>query len=95
MKICIMVYYTLAGIESERVVFFFLKKIRRAFEFDPFRFGLVTKGYISLIIVFIVHHHHWRSSHYAVTHVRNENSNIQGRSPYVVSDFPCHKELLL
>ena len=27
---------------------------------------------------------HWRSSHYAVTHVRNKNSNIQGRSPNVV-----------
>ena len=28
--------------------------------------------------------YHWRSSHYAVTHVRNKNSNIQGRSPNVV-----------
>ena len=27
---------------------------------------------------------HWRSSHYAVTHVQNKNSNIQGRSPNVV-----------
>ena len=27
---------------------------------------------------------HWRSSHYAVAHVRNKNSNIQGRSPNVV-----------
>ena len=30
---------------------------------------------------------HWRSSHYAVTHVRNErnvNSKIQGRSPNIV-----------
>ena len=26
---------------------------------------------------------HWRSSHYAVTHMRNKNSKIQGRSPYV------------
>ena len=24
---------------------------------------------------------HWRSSHYAVKHMRNKNSNIQGRSP--------------
>ena len=24
----------------------------------------------------------------------NKNSNIQGRSPYVVSGFPYHKELL-
>ena len=24
---------------------------------------------------------HWRSSHYAVTHMHNKNSNIQGRSP--------------
>ena len=27
---------------------------------------------------------HWRSSHYAVTHMRNVNSNNQGRSPNVV-----------
>ena len=27
---------------------------------------------------------HWCSSHYAVTHVRNKNSSIQGRSPNVV-----------
>ena len=27
---------------------------------------------------------HGRSSHYAVTHMRNKNSNIQGRSPNVV-----------
>ena len=27
---------------------------------------------------------HWRSSHNAVTHVGNTNSNIEGRSPYVV-----------
>ena len=27
---------------------------------------------------------HWRSSHCAVTHVCNKNSNIQGRSPNVV-----------
>ena len=26
----------------------------------------------------------WRSFHYAVAHVRNKNSNIQGRSPKVV-----------
>ena len=39
---------------------------------------------------------HWRSSHYAVRHMPNKNSNIQGRSPNVVkSDFPYHKELLL
>ena len=30
-----------------------------------------------------------------VMHVRNKNSNIQGRSPHVVSDFSYHKELLL
>ena len=28
---------------------------------------------------------HWHSSHYAVTHVYNKNSNIQVRSPYVVN----------
>ena len=34
---------------------------------------------------------HWRSSHYAVTHVRIKNSNIQcGKS-----DLSYHKELLL
>ena len=38
---------------------------------------------------------HWHSSHYAVTHVRNKNSNIQGRLPNVVSDFQYHKELIL
>ena len=27
---------------------------------------------------------HWHSSHYVVMHLRNKNSNIQGRSPYVV-----------
>ena len=27
---------------------------------------------------------HWRSSRHAVTHVRNKNSNIQGRLPNVV-----------
>ena len=27
---------------------------------------------------------YWRSSHYAVTRVRNKNSKIQGRSPNVV-----------
>ena len=27
---------------------------------------------------------HWRSSHYAITYVRNENSNILGRSTNVV-----------
>ena len=27
---------------------------------------------------------HWHSSHYAVTRVRNKNSNIQRRSPNVV-----------
>ena len=26
---------------------------------------------------------HWRSSHYAVSHVRNKNNNSQGRSPNV------------
>ena len=30
-----------------------------------------------------------------VTHMHNKDSNNQGRSPNVVSDFPYHKELLL
>ena len=34
--------------------------------------------------LFINMRHHWRSSYYVVTHVRNKNSNIQGRSPSVV-----------
>ena len=38
---------------------------------------------------------HCRSSHYAVMHMRNKKSNIQGRLPKLVSDFPYHKELLL
>ena len=33
-------------------------------------------------------YNHWRSSHYAIMHVRHKNSNIQGRSPNVV----YHKE---
>ena len=33
---------------------------------------------------------HWRISHNALTHMRNKNSNIQGRSANVV----YHKELL-
>ena len=28
---------------------------------------------------------HWCSSHYAVMHMQNTNSNIQGRSPYAVN----------
>ena len=32
----------------------------------------------------LMHRFHWRSSHYVVTHVRNKNRNIQGRSPNVV-----------
>ena len=35
----------------------------------------------------------WLSSHYAVTHVRNENSNIQGRSPIVVEKFHAVRNL--
>ena len=40
---------------------------------------------------------HRRSSHQAVTHVRNKNSSIQGRSPNVVKviKYPYHKKLLL
>ena len=30
-----------------------------------------------------------------VTHMHNKDSNSQGRSPNVVSDFPYHKKLLL
>ena len=47
-------------------------------------------GMPKLLLAFIVdvcphmHHTHWRSSHYAVTHVRNKNSNIHGRSHNVV-----------
>ena len=48
-------------------------------------------------IKYSVYRHHWRSSHYAVKHVHNKNSNIQGRSPIkcVSSDFPYYKELLI
>ena len=31
-----------------------------------------------------IYYNHWRSSYYAVTHVQNKKSNIQGRSPNVV-----------
>ena len=48
-----------------------------------------------------VHMSHWRSSHYAVPHMRNKNSNNQGGggggggSPNVVRViFSYHKELL-
>ena len=38
---------------------------------------------------------HWRSSHYAVEHVRIKNSNTQGRPPNVVKVIlSYHKELL-
>ena len=41
-------------------------------------------------------HIRWRSSYYAVTHVRSKNSIIQGRSSNVVKViFPYHKELLV
>ena len=35
-------------------------------------------------LIYLKDMYHWPSSHYAVTHVRNKNSNIQGRSPNVV-----------
>ena len=38
----------------------------------------------SLVLVHIVYNIQLRSSHYAVTGMLNKNSNIQGRSPYVV-----------
>ena len=39
---------------------------------------------------------HWFSSHYAVTLVRNKNSNISREVTQCgKSDFPYHKELLL
>ena len=41
-----------------------------------------------------MHYMHWSSFHYAHTHMRNKNSNIQGRSPNVVKVI-FHKELLL
>ena len=50
---------------------------------------------INMGIAYLQALYHWRSSHYAVTHVRNKNSNIQGRSPNVATVISCHKELLL
>ena len=42
-----------------------------------------------------MNHVHWCSSHKAITHMHNKNSNFQRRSPNVVKiDFPYHKELL-
>ena len=40
---------------------------------------------------------HWRSSHYAVSHVRNKHRNIQGRLPNVVKmiTYMYQRELLL
>ena len=37
-----------------------------------------------LALVVILLSCHWRSFHYAVTHLQNKNSSIQGRSPVVV-----------
>ena len=38
---------------------------------------------------YVLHFHlyHWHSSHYAVMHMRNKNSNIQGSSPNVVKEI--------
>ena len=44
----------------------------------------VITSYLCKPISFDKLSHHWRSSHYAVTHIRNKNSNFQGRSPNVV-----------
>ena len=41
-----------------------------------------------LILMLLINRQHWRSSHYAVTHVREKNSNTQGRSP----NFPLLKK---
>ena len=38
---------------------------------------------------------HWRCPHYAVTYLRNKNSNIQGSSPNVVIVFFSYYEELL
>ena len=35
-------------------------------------------------VILLLQVSHWRSSQYTVTHVRNKNSYIQGRSPNVV-----------
>ena len=40
------------------------------------------KPTILTILLYITEH--WRSSYYAITHMRNKNSNIQGRSPNMV-----------
>ena len=37
--------------------------------------------------IFIDHDQQWRPSHNAVTHMRNKNSNIQGRSPNMVKEI--------
>ena len=51
--------------------------------FKKFR-GLGPSGYQKVQICMNDVVKHWPSYHYAVTHMHNENSNIQGRSPYVV-----------
>ena len=44
----------------------------------------IALGELYLLFNLTRHQLHLPSFHYAVTHVRNKNSNIQGRSPYVV-----------
>ena len=41
------------------------------------------------------YHQSWRGSHYADTHARNKNRNIQERSPNLVFFFPCYKKILI
>ena len=47
-------------------------------------YTVITLIYLCKPISFDNLSYHWRSSHYAVTHMGNKNSNIQGRSPNVV-----------
>ena len=59
-------------LESEKLTFLSLKPI--SLSLKPILEYLPHKAWMR----------HWLSSHYTVTHVRNKNSNIQGRSLNVV-----------
>ena len=54
--------------------------------------ALMVNSKMALIRLYRIAGWHWRSYHYAVTHMRNKNySNIQGRSPSVVKVFTIPK----
>ena len=53
--------------------------------------AIMVNSKMVLIRLYRIAGWHWRSYHYAVMHMRNKNSNIQGRSPSVVKVFTIAK----